>query len=453
VSPDGKTVVLDVFTGGRSDLWTARLDGSGLQQLTDDAYVDRNPVWVGNDSVAFQSNARGQLDLWRVSVATRRLKQLTSSQNEEIASDGSADGGTIAFEQLSHSNSLWRLDVASGGTRQLTGDALGDYWPSVSESAGRIVFQRTRPTPQEGFQFLDAQVFTAPLDASSLDAQPVGDGFDPRLSPDGTWVAYYQRLPGLRSLRVLAKNLGNGETRTLSDRGTMPAITATGLPVDRVGQTMAWSPRGANLFYLALSDAGPEVHRVDLGSPGPPAVVARGGVGSVFRDLYVSPEGNSIAWIASAKETLTVEVVDLPANSRSFPAIKREVSAQHYLAGWTSETSLLMLRTERRGTEYQVELNELSPGGSRTVAVVADAPVPAVHVDPQRRRVLLTRNEGGVHNIYAVSLRAGVMTKITNNEMPGVSFSGIQSLRADAVVFAREERKRDVWLVQRKPVN
>ena len=454
VSPDGKTVVLDAFTDGRSDLWTARLDGSGLKRLTEDADVDRYPVWVGNGAVAYQSNAGGQLDLWRISVTTGRSRQLTSSQHEEIASDGSADGGTIAFEQLSPSNSLWRLDLANAGLRQLTGDALGDYWPSVSERAGRLVFQRTHPKPQEGFQFLDAQVFTAPLDASSLDAQQLGDGFDPRLSPDGTWVAYYQRLPGVRSLRVLVKNLGNGETRTLSDRGAMPAIAATGLPVDRVGQTMAWSPNGADLFYLALSDAGPEVHRVDLAAQAAPAVITRGAPGTVFRDLYVSPEGHSVAWISSSKDSLVVEVVDLPATRRSFPAIKREAPAQHYLAGWTSDTNVLMLRTHRRGTDYEIELKDVPPVGvSRTVAVVEDAPVPAVHVDAQRRRVLLTRNEGGVHNIYAVSLRDGAMTKITNNQTPGVSFSGIQSLRADAVVFAREERKRDIWLVQRKPVN
>ena len=455
VSPDGQTVVLDAFSGGRSDLWTARLDGSALRRLTDDAYVDRYPVWVGNHTVVFQSNRAGQLDLWRISVGSRRATQLTSSQQEEIPSDGTTDGATIAFEQLSHSNSLWHLDVATGGTRQLTGDALGDYWPSVSESGDRIVFQRTRPTPQEGFQFLDAHVLSGRFGESSLEAQVVGDGFAPRVSADGTWVAYYQRLPDPKRLRVLVKNLQNGELRTLSDHGAMPAITATRTPVDRVGQTMAWSPAGGTLFYLALGDEGPEVHRVDVGTQTSPSVVARGAQGiGTFRDLYVSPNGHALAWIAVGKETVAVEMLDLPSTRRSLPPIPRDAATAYYLAGWTNATAVLLQRTQRRGLEYQLDLIELSPDGrSRALASIPDSPVPTAHVDAPRGRVLLTRDESGVHNIYAVSVRDGVLTKMTNNQTPGIAFSGIQCLRGGSVVFAREERKRDLWLVQRKPVN
>ena len=456
VSPDGQSVVLDVYSDGRSDLWVARLDGSGLRQITDDAYVDRYPIWIGNDSVGFQSNRAGQLDLWRMWLPSRRSMQLTSSQQEEIASDATADGATLAFEQLGHANSLWRLDLAGGGGRQLTGDALGDYWPSVSEDGGRIVFQRTRPTPQEGFQFLDAQVVTAPFGSEALEPVVIADGFSPHVSPDGVWVAYYQRLPGVRRLRVLAKNVVNGEVRTLSDHGAMPAIAATGMPVDRVGQTMAWSPHGTSLFYLVLTDEGPAVHHADLATVAPPVVVTRDAAGVTFKDVYMSPGGGALAWIAShaTKGMLTVEVMDLPSTRRSLATIPRETSVSHYLAGWASATSVLLQRTVRRGSSYQLQLTEVGANGaSRVVAEIADSPVPAVRVDTHRGRALLTRDESGVHNIYAVSLRDGALTKITNNETPGVSFSGIQSLRANTVVFAREERKHDIWLVQRKPVN
>jgi serine/threonine protein kinase len=454
VSPNGSSVVLDAFTEGRSDLWMARLDGSGLQRLTNDAYVDRNPIWMGKDAVVYQSNRAGQLDLWRMTLSNRRVTQLTASRSEEIPSDATTDGGTVAFEELSHSNSLWRLALITGGLRQLTGDALGDYWPSVSEAGSRIVFQRTQPTPQEGFQFLDAQVFEAPFATAALDAKSVADGFGPRLSPDGSWVAYYQRLPGIRSLRVMVKNLVTGESRTLSDRGAMPAIAATGMPVDLVGQTMTWSPTGATLFYLAVVDAGYEVHRADLNTAGEPVVVAAGEQGTTFKDLYVSPAGSGLAWLAMSKETFKVEILDLPSTRRSLPAIKREQATGHDLAGWAGEGRIVLQRTQQRGTVYEMHLDEVTlDGKSRSLAFIADSPVPSVHLDVERSRVLLTRDESGVHNIYAVSLRDGAVTRVTSNESPGVAFSGIQSLRAEAIVFAREERKRDIWVVQRKPAN
>ena len=454
VSPNGLSVVLDAFTEGRSDLWTARLDGSGLQRLTDDAYVDRYPIWVGNDSIAFQSNRAGQLDLWRMTLSNRRVTQLTASRSEELPSDATPDATTVAFEELSHSNSLWHLDSSTGGLRQLTGDALGDYWPSVSESGQRIVFQRTRPTPQEGFQFLDAQVLDAPFVSAALDAKPVADGFGPRLSSDGTWVAYYQRIPGVRSMRVLAKNLVTGESRTLSDHGVLPAIAVTQLPVDLVGQTMAWSPVGATLFYLAVAEAGHEVHRADLNTAGEPVLVARGEAGTTFKDLYVSPAGASVAWVAVSKDALAVEILELPSTRRSLPAIKRDRSTAHYLAGWSSDRAVILQRTQHRGTAYEMQLDELTlDGKTRSLAFIGDSPVPSVHLDVAHSRMLLTRDDSGVHNIYAVALRDGAVSRITNNQSPGVAFSGIQSLRANAIVFAREERKRDIWVVQRRPAN
>jgi hypothetical protein len=45
-----------------------------------------------------------------------------------------------------------------------------------------------------------------------------------------------------------------------------------------------------------------------------------------------------------------------------------------------------------------------------------------------------------------MSLHDGSMRAVTSNQSPGVSFSGILPLRADAVIFARDERKRDIWL-------
>jgi serine/threonine protein kinase len=451
VSPNGEQVVLDAYADGGSDLWLAKLDGSGLRRLTDNASVDRHPVWVGNDSIAYQSNRGGQLDLWRISTSTQRTTQITASHLEEIPCDGTHDGATIAFEQLTHTNSLWRLDLASGGQRQLTGDTLGDYWPSVSETGGRLVFQRTQPTPQEGFQFLDAQVRAAPFGTSTADAQTIADGFGPRLSPDGQWVAFYQRLPGIRSLRVLVKNLVNGESRTLSDRGLMPAITATSMPVDWIGQTMAWSPMGTQLFFLAVSGGGHDIQRADLQSTSDPVVVAKAEPGTTFKDLYVSPDGGSLAWIAVSKDHVTVEVLTLPSTRRSLPAVAREAGVSHYLAGWTSEKAVLFERTRQRGVGYEMQLTEMPLSGEpRAIASVADLPVPAVRVDVSRARALVTRNEEGVHNIYAVSFRDGTLVRITNNESPGVSFSGIEPLRADALVFAREERKSDIWVVQRK---
>ena len=452
LSPDGTHVVLSGLLDGRRDLWTTRLDGAELNRLTDDDYVDRDPVWIGNDAVAFQSNRGGQLDLWRISVSTRRATQMTSSHLEETANDATVDGGLVAFEQLSNANNLWRLDLPSGVVRQLTGDALGDYWPSVSETGSRVVFQRTRPTPQEGFQFLDARVFVAPLATSALEAQPVADGFSPRLSADGAWVAYYQRLPDPRRFRLMVKNLVTGEERTITDHCDLPVVTAASVPVEWINQTMTWGNAGT-LYFIVAGDSGNEIQQADVTTPATPSALAKAAEGARFTDIAVAPNGGAVAWIEQAKEQLVIHVLEKPVGSRPVVTIPREAGS-YFLAGWTSPETLLVKRTTRRGTLYDIELREISTTGrSRSVALIENAAAPTVQLDPTRGRVLLTRDVEGVHNIFSVSLRDGMLHRVTANESAGVSFSGIQPLRDDAIVFAREERKRDIWISRRKSSN
>jgi hypothetical protein len=86
-------------------------------------------------------------------------------------------------------------------------------------------------------------------------------------------------------------------------------------------------------------------------------------------------------------------------------------------------------------------------GTRRNLGTVPDAPIPVVRADVGRGRLFMIRATGGIHNLHTMSLRDGTMRQVTSNQSPGVSFSGIHPLRADAVLFARDERKRDIWLL------
>jgi hypothetical protein len=100
---------------------------------------------------------------------------------------------------------------------------------------------------------------------------------------------------------------------------------------------------------------------------------------------------------------------------------------------------------------YELELIELALDGTRRrLATVPDSVIPAVRIDAARGRLFVTRSVEGIHNIHAMSLHDGSMRAVTSNQSPGVSFSGILPLRADAVVFARDERKRDIWLATKR---
>jgi hypothetical protein len=62
--------------------------------------------------------------------------------------------------------------------------------------------------------------------------------------------------------------------------------------------------------------------------------------------------------------------------------------------------------------------------------------------------VYVTRSEKGTHNVYAVSLANGSLARVTDNALPGITFSGFQPVGAQGVIGAREERREDIWLIQ-----
>lgn len=453
VSPDGARVVMDAIVEGQSDVWISGLDGSDLQRLTNDASVEREPLWTTADTVVVRSNRGGQLDLWQLSIGTRRMTQLTSSQMAEQATGASKDGAVIAFDQISSEPSLWRLDLATGASRQLTGDALGDYWPSVDASGDKMAFQRAQPTPSEGFQIFDARVLVGSAGAQSTRPQIVDDGFAARLSADGTWVAYFQRTSVPSELRLRVKNLATAEGRTLSERCVLPAVVVISAPTDWTQQTLTWSRTGARVYFVALGAKGHEIRAADLGRRDDPASLVAAPEGATISDLRLSPSGNALAYLVRSKAREDeVYVRDLASNASALVAVEKGPPRTLALPGWSSETSVLLIRSANTAGRYHLEIGELAlDGRRRALRTVEDGVIPTAMVDQPRGRLFLSRSIDGAQNLFSMSLADGSMRQVTANEAPGISFAGVQPLGAGSIVFARDERKRDVWLVQRGP--
>lgn len=452
VSPDGARAVIEVTLKGQSDLWMTTLSGPGFEPLTNDASFERGPIWTGTDTIVFRSNRGGQMDLWQLSLSTRRMTQLTSSQMAEQASGASTDGATIAFEQTSNVPSLWRLDPATGATRQLTGDALGDLWPSVGPEGGRIAFQRAKPTPTEGFPFFDSRVLVGSMTAGAMDPQVVDDGFAARLSADGTWLAYYQRSRVASELRLLVKNLTTAEGRTLSERSVPPTVSAVSAPIDWIEQNVTWSRTGARLYYVVYAEHGIEILEADLGARGEPSVLVSAPAGTV-RDLRLSPSGHALAYLTRAGDVDEIHVRSFGDGVDAVVAREEAPNRSIYLPGWSTDKALVVLRSRGQAAgSYRLEFTELGLQGTRRVfGAIDDGVIPMARIDRAGGRLFVSRSTAGVQNLFAMSLADGTLRQVTANGSPGVSFAGVQPLTDGSIVFARDERKQDIWLVQRNP--
>lgn len=113
---------------------------------------------------------------------------------------------------------------------------------------------------------------------NGFDAHPVGRGTDPKVSPDGRWVAYLSeaKIPGLQKLKVVAAGGGRSDL----------------LMVGRGVSSVTWSPDSSAVAAVS----GLRRHRdklvvIDLPSGGR-RIVARG----LFRGLGFSPDGEQVIY-------------------------------------------------------------------------------------------------------------------------------------------------------------
>jgi Tol biopolymer transport system component len=449
ISPDGRMAVIGVSKDGKEDLWTLNTDGSSPRQLTADAFFDRDPLWIGRgESVVFRSNRGGQVDLWEIDIRSRTLTPLTTSESEEIAESSSASGDTVSFRQLTKNANLW----AFGGQapQQLTQDSLSDYSPALSGNGRVLAFQRSQPTPSSGYTILDAKVFVSDLEGGLVgDAKAVGDGYAADLSEDGQWLAFMQPSDRTARMSLSVRDLRGGTTSLVTKTATLPSLTLS--PVEWATRLTAWDHSSALLYFVDQPETC-EIRVFDaaIATAGKPVATARND--AYLRDLYVSRETGRLAYVSAAKPAVTVHELDPKTKTirdlASFDQAARKAGLVG--RGWF-DGQFLLIRSALVHEDLSADVDVLlttSAGGIREIGRITNVFASTIRLHSARRTLYMTRTDKGAGNIYAYSLDTGSLTAMTQNVLPGVTFSGFQPLSPQGILGVREERREDIWLIQ-----
>ena len=103
--------------GGHRDIWTVAADGrSEPVTVTDDAFIDWNPVWSADgEYLYFLSNRGGEMNLWRVAIdeSTGRLQDapepatLPSNNCQHISF--ARNGSGLVYGQSTRNENVWQI--------------------------------------------------------------------------------------------------------------------------------------------------------------------------------------------------------------------------------------------------------------------------------------------------------------------------------------------------------
>jgi len=246
LSPDGKRIAMSIGTGGRSDVWVYDIASATPIRLTSSGTLNERAEWTPDGKrVMYRADRGRRTAIW------------------------------------------WQpADLSEPPAPLLASDAHDFYEGVMTPDGARLVYQIDDPSSSQAdvmYRGLDGDTASRPVAiTSSVEAQP-------RVSPDGKWVAYVTDASGASQVVV----------QPFPGPGGQVQISSTG------GSEPIWAPDGRRIFYRD------GLHLVAASVTTSPQFAVTGRT-ELFADDYVfaqaphanydvSPDGNRFLMLKSTK--------------------------------------------------------------------------------------------------------------------------------------------------------
>jgi hypothetical protein len=260
-APDGQAIVFSALHDGVTDLFVFDVAAKTTRQLTDDAYADLQPVWAPDGrTFAFVTDryttrlndcAPGAYQIALLEVGSGSIRVVGGAdEGKNINPQWVADGELLFVSDRSGISDIYRVTIATGRLSQVTDVATGVggitvVSPAISYAtkAGRLVFSAYEKDKYSIFAIDDARVLAGQAPAARLTPDPS------RLPPEqrvGTFVADLRKNEDLGSAGVKAATTAPYKTHLTLDQVGQPYITAG------VGSNGAFAGGGTAFFWSDL---------------------------------------------------------------------------------------------------------------------------------------------------------------------------------------------------------
>jgi Tol biopolymer transport system component len=188
-------------------------DPTALQRVTfNENAIDTDPMWGPNNWVVFESNRRGNWDLFAIDMSTGREYQLTDSPADDINPFWSPDGQKLVFQSSRSGRwQVYELNLVSNAVRLLSDGVSIDVEPVYSNDGTRIAYRT--------YEVEDGRSRIAIMDTDGKNRTFVTEidenATNHTWSPSDSLIAYQSDLDG--DLDIYIYEVGTGETRKLTD--------------------------------------------------------------------------------------------------------------------------------------------------------------------------------------------------------------------------------------------
>lgn len=236
-SPDGRRAVVIRVIGGREQLFTMNMDGTGETQITRDDADHEDPVWSPDGRrIAFVLVKGGKKIINMIDADGTDLEAVTPATQSAIHPSFTPDGRAILYctdddlrPPAKNESQIYSIDLASKKVTTLISGGVNTF-PVMSPDGRKIAFRRI-------IGDMNSEIFVADANGTNQTNLTKNWTFEgwPSWSPDGRQIAFAGNR-GNAGYQIFLMNSDGSDVRLLAateGRGTSPK----------------WAPDGRTIFF------------------------------------------------------------------------------------------------------------------------------------------------------------------------------------------------------------
>ena len=231
--------------GGKKEVFTIRVDGSGQKRLTHNNALSTEPAWGHSGALVYTLNQNNALKIVLVDLKNNRQRTISSSRGLNASAALSRDGRYVALPlSLGKQVDLYLLDLKEGRRTRLTQDRDVESSPAFSPDGAKICFVSDRTGRPQLYL-----ISTSGGDARRL-TKGASECVSPDWSPKSNKLCYSTRVNGQYVVAVMDPSNPQGGHEIVTD--------AAGN-----WEAPSWAPDGRHIVCTRSTGGKQDLYMVD----------------------------------------------------------------------------------------------------------------------------------------------------------------------------------------------
>lgn len=231
--------------GGKKEVFTIRIDGSGQKRLTHNNALSTEPAWGHSGALVYTLNQNNALKIVLVDLKNNRQRTISSSRGLNASAALSRDGRYVALPlSLGKQVDLYLLDLKEGRRTRLTQDRDVESSPAFSPDGAQICFVSDRTGRPQLYL-----ISTSGGDARRL-TKGASECVSPDWSPKSNKLCYSTRVSGQYVVAVMDPSNPQGGHEIVTD--------AAGN-----WEAPSWAPDGRHIVCTRSTGGKQDLYMVD----------------------------------------------------------------------------------------------------------------------------------------------------------------------------------------------